>query len=148
MYPYSNIPQGDNPNPQGAYPPPPYQNPSAYYRPQPPLPQFSYSIWRIVGIIALVWFVMAVLFGHHLFWPLVVVAAIFFFTRPYRWGGYRWHYGRHYYRRQRYNYPPTYYYPDSEQPGYYPPQSSQPQPPTGTTSWPAPGDETRTDRNF
>jgi hypothetical protein len=148
MYNYSDLPPNETPNSQGAYPPPPY-NPG-YYQPQPPYRSSAYSVWRVVGLVFLTWFVLALLIGHHgFFWPLLLIAAFFYFKGRHQWGYRHHHYGRPYYR---YNQPPAMpynYYQAPAQPGYYPPQPPQAYPPTGTpeTGWPKPTDAPGPDQN-
>ncbi len=151
MYSYTDLPPNDNPNPQGAYPPPPYPAPNGYYR----QPNF-HPVWRLIGMIALIWLVGAVVFSHHGLWLIMFFGVMFLFMRSRRWRHDPWHYGRHYHRRNRQAAMPPYYYSNpGSQPGYYPPQPSQPyyyppqpQPPSGTSNWPAPGEAPGTDHDY
>lgn len=152
MYPYNDLP-GDNSNQTGSYPPPPpytypypdsYQNQRSYYPQQSQMPRRGSEVWRVIGWILLIWFVGALLIGHHGFlWLLIVLGAIYFFSRRNRFDGYRrWHhYGKmHYYphsRPQASNYS---YYPPQEQPGYYYP----PQPTNSGSGWPTPDPSSET----
>ncbi len=152
MYNYSDLPPNETPNSQGAYPPP-YQAGPAYYQPQPPFRSPAYSVWRVIGLVFLTWFVLALVIGHHgIFWLLLLIAAIFYFKGRRPWGYRHPHYGRPYYR---YNgpepMPPYNYYQAPGQPGYYPPQPPQAYPPTGgtpETGWPKPTDAPGPDRNY
>lgn len=138
---YSDLPPTENTNSQDFYAPPPYQNAPGYYQPQPPYRPYAYSVWRVIGLVALTWFVLAVLIGHHgFFWLILLVGLFFFFRGRYHWGGHYRPYGRSYYRYNQPNAMPYNYYPNPQQPGYYPPQPPQSYPPTGTgaAGWPTP----------
>lgn len=166
MYPYSNYPPNEQPN-QGSYPPPynyppnqdgyPPYNPYNYQgQPQPgqyyyqARPSYGYPILRAFGIALLIFFFLA-LFGRHgfFFWPLIIVGIVLFVNRHRM--GYS-NYNR-YNRWHNYNYHRPYSYSDYNQPGpghyNYPPQPTQSQtPPTGTnpgsTGWPTPAEEPKT----
>lgn len=139
MYPYNEVPPSSNPNQPGAYPPPPYSYPpesAGYYRPQPPFRRGASDVWRVIGIIALIWFVGALLVGHHGFLWFVILAGAFFYFRSrgrHGFGGRRGHrYHNSYYQQPR-SYDTGYYYPP-QNPSY----NYRPQPQAGNSGWPTP----------
>jgi hypothetical protein len=149
MSPYSERPSNPNPSPEqpGAYPPPPpYSYPSyndeGYSPPRQPLSSGwdSRQIWRLIGLIALLWFIGAVLIGHHGLVLFVLLVGGFFFLRgrPYyssSWRSWRYHHPRAYYRYSRPFHHNNYYYPPASQPPSDYPSPSQPPVSNG---WPTP----------
>jgi hypothetical protein len=152
MSPYNERSSSNQPNPNpeqpGAYPPPPtYSYPSydyneGYYYPrrQPSSSGTdSRRLWRVIGLIALLWFIGAVLIGHHGLVLFVLLVGAFFFLRgrPYyssSWRSWRYYHPRAYYRHTRPFHRNYYYPPASQPPSYYPSPSQQP----GSAGWPIP----------
>jgi hypothetical protein len=158
MYPYSNQPSRDDPNPPNSYPPVTsyqYQNRPGYYRPEPQTCS-SYPILKVIGGVGLILFLVALVGFHHFFWPIIFFWPFLFAGgRRYR-RGYRnqWYDANPpYYHDPRYNVPPpsNYYPAQTQNPSgnYYPPQPYDPynSPPTSKwpepTQWPSPDNNTK-----
>ncbi len=132
MNPYSEQPTNYG---QAPYPPPPYPVTPEYYQ---PVQRQRPEIWRIIGIIALVWIVAAVIIGKFGFFLLLFLAGMFFVLK--RRGLQRRRHGTAYSRRHRYDADPHYYTPSP----YNPTQSTQSQP----SGWPAPTEPTGEEHKY